>query len=335
MNILLRSLLFLTLLVPGPWAQDGRAAPEPTPEALDAPAPDAPGERSPGDDGHAGHRHDVDLDAERTPLEQFRFDNDYVRGVSWFRVELADSLITGTTRRISFDKYAVMEALLTHPGGSGTEAAPIPYESGAVFIAESLDKGGKVIFTAVMRIDTELGNEFFAFDAEGQTAETFTYHVTGADGEAVKRTGAVPESCVACHTGEDYFQPMMSYPYEPEDRALLIDERWRNIEFSERFMEAYHRGGDVFGPYAAIFMGQLKADKNDGLVQEHDAWFLETLALRYFADFDMEPPEFLENPFGDGEGGPPGGEDGHGGSEHDGEHDGEHDHEDEDGGSRR
>ncbi len=239
-----------------------------------------------------------------TDVERFRFANDYYDEAGWFTLEVSRSVVTETRRRIYVDKGAVTQALLEHRGGEGKEAAPMLYEQGTLFVAESLNEDGTVRDTEVLRVTEEGPPEFLLFDGEGRRSDTFAQPNDPPGGP---RPGNVPQVCIGCHVADNFFDPMMSFPTEPQERVIEIDARYRNLEIVTQFLEGYHRGRHLFGPYGAIWLSTIKADLDDGTLPRWDRYYADMLSLRYsevlgippFMDI-METMDGDEVPGGDG-----------------------------------
>jgi hypothetical protein len=74
---------------------------------------------------------------------------------------------------------------------------------------------------------------------------------------------------------------MMSFPSEPAERKVAIDARYRNPSIILRFLEGYHRGENLFGPYGSIWLSKLQADRRLGRLARHDLPYFEALQERY------------------------------------------------------
>jgi hypothetical protein len=214
-----------------------------------------------------------------TPLEAFRREHPYGDAKRWFTLEVTRSAVTETARRIRFEKEAVTRALVAHKGGGGFNAAPMAYEPGTVFVAESLDPDGKVRDTEVLVVGPAGGRpSFLLFGADGQALDTFAQPNDPPSGP---RKGNVPAVCLGCHEGTSFFDPMMSFPREPLARRLIVDSRCRDDVLVSHFLEGYHRGGRLFGPYGAMWLGKIRSDARDGFVLDEDRTHYERLKERY------------------------------------------------------
>ncbi|MGH7162878.1 MAG: hypothetical protein ACREID_05285, partial [Planctomycetota bacterium] len=187
---------------------------------------------------------------EKSDLDRLREATRYDDAKRWFALEVSRSVVTETRRRIRFDKEAVTRALLAHRGGREWDAAPMEYEDGTTFVAESLDARGEVIDTEVLRIRKEKPPEFLLFGRDGRRGDTFAQPNDPPGGPS---PGNVPRVCLGCHLGEGYFDPMMSFPKEPEERRVVLDDTSlavkRVLRGTDREeTEAFHgfRGGDPF-----------------------------------------------------------------------------------------
>jgi hypothetical protein len=178
-----------------------------------------------------------------TELEAFARPLGWPEDEAWVPLLLTQSQVTGSRRRLWFHKDAVTAGLLDHAGGSGFEAAPVIYPRGTVFFAEQLDQDGSAFDTEVL------------VTREGETPEFLLFDRDGARSHA-----EVPAACIDCHTGDAFFQPMMSFPTEPRAQRLEVDDTWRNVAITRHFLEAYHRGEGTFTPYAALWLSKLRAD---------------------------------------------------------------------------
>jgi hypothetical protein len=230
------------------------AAPEPREEARPpaAPIPAAAPAPTPGPG------------AARTELEAFARPHDWPDGEAWIAVGLPQSQVTGSARRLWFHKDAVTAALVAHAGGFGFDAAPLVYPPGTVFFAEQLGADGAPFDTEVLVTRDGETPDFLLFDAAG-----------------ARERAEVPSSCIACHAGDGFFQPMMSFPNEPPAQRLALGDEWRDVDIARRFLEGYHRGDRVFGPYASMWFSKLRADARAGALSEADRARLERLRARY------------------------------------------------------
>ena len=185
-------------------------------------------------------------------------------GEAWVPVPVTRSEASGSERRLWFHKDAVTAALLAHEGGRGFDARPLRYPQGSVFIAEELDASGEVREVQVL---------------ETRAGRVPRFELYGADG-AAQAVGALA-ACADCHAGDRYYQPMISFPNEPRDYRVDLDERWRDVEAVKRFLEGYHRGESLFGPYGAMWMAKLRADADRGALSSADRERYERLLGRY------------------------------------------------------
>ncbi|MHC4933507.1 MAG: serine/threonine-protein kinase [Planctomycetota bacterium] len=208
-------------------------------------------------------------------LDGFRDHLGYQDPKRWFSVVLRRSLITGQRKRIYFNKRWVTTALLNHEGGEEWTAAPMNYPPGTAFVAEEIDAKGKIVSTECLRIREERPPEFFLFDSGGKLMDTFTRK------QGVPRHLVVPRNCFSCHTGNRYYDPMQSFPEEPQHFKVELDERYRDLKIVVKFYEGYHRGSRVFGPYGAIWMGKLKGDAKAGQLAEEDRPYYAALKKKY------------------------------------------------------
>jgi len=205
-------------------------------------------------------------------LSEFRGQVDYLDRRQWHSFEVHHSSITDTKRRIYFNKRRVTDALLRHKGGREWTAAPLEYEANTVFVAETLNANGDVADTHALRIRSDLPAEFLIFGGDGRYAK-----------KTEKGLGS-RQSCISCHTNtgeQSYHDPMMSYPKEPQPMRLLIDDEARDMGAVVHFLEAYHRGGRVFGPYGAIWIGKLRADARNGRISDADRPYYRRLKEKY------------------------------------------------------
>jgi hypothetical protein len=198
--------------------------------------------------------------SETDDLAAFRRAHPFDDASRWVSLEVSRSTVTEMRRRIHFEKEAVTRALLAHEGGRGDDAARMRYPDGTVFVAESLADDGSVRDTEVLRVRPETGAMFLLFDRDGKRTFTFARPTDGAAGPT---PGNVPAVCVNCHIGSELFEPMLSFPAEPPDRRLLVDETYRNAEIVARFQESRHRGDALFGPYGALWLSRLAAAGGD------------------------------------------------------------------------
>jgi hypothetical protein len=222
--------------------------------------------------------------APATALEEFRRKHPYDDAKKWFTLEVTRSAVTETPRRIRFEKEAVTRALVAHVGGGGFNAAPMVYEPGTVFVAESLGHDGKVLETEVLVVGPPGGRpSFLLFGPDGGVLDTFRQPNDPPSGP---RKGNVPAVCLGCHEGSAYFEPMMSFPTEPFHRRVDIDPRCRNEVLVTHFLEGYHRGSRLFGPYGAMWLAKIRADARDGFLFEEDRTHFERLREKYPALFE-------------------------------------------------
>ena len=69
-----------------------------------------------------------------------------------------------------------------------------------------------------------------------------------------------------------------------------IDERYRRPEIVERFLESFHRGSSLFGPYGALLLSAYQADAEDGRLDEADVESYYRLRERYPEILTLELP---------------------------------------------
>lgn len=207
-------------------------------------------------------------------LREIGFD----KNEEWESLEVSKSLVTETRRKIYFSKEAVTQALLEHGGGEGFQSKPMNYPDRTVFIAESLQPDGTRIDTEVLITRREGPPEFLLFDAKGEESKTFHQPGDPPDGPP---PGNVPRVCMGCHLGTGYFDPMMSFPTEPKERRVEIDPRFRDVALIKKFLEGYHRGSHLFGPYGSIWLAKLKADSRDGKLSAQDRPYFDLLRKKY------------------------------------------------------
>ncbi len=196
----------------------------------------------------------------------------------WMTVMLTDSIVTDGPRRIYFEKEPVTRALLAHGGGVGYDAAPMAYPDGTVFVAERYSRDGVLEDFEVMRLRSGDAPEFLLFDAEGEPLDTFHQPNDPPEGPP---PGNVPESCLGCHLGTNYFDPMMSFPSEPEERRIEIDARHRNAPIALRFLEGFHRGENLFGSYGTFLLSSYFADARDATLPAADRGHYDALRARF------------------------------------------------------
>ncbi len=92
----------------------------------------------------------------------------------------------------------------------------------------------------------------------------------------------VPQACARCHLDRQYLSPPMAdFPLERTVRRVELNPRYRSQRIVLRFREYYHRGGDVFGPYGAIWLTKLREDQRAGTLTEEDAAALAALKYVY------------------------------------------------------
>ena len=199
-----------------------------------------------------------------TDLETFARPLGWPHDESWVALGIEHSQVTQSARRIWFDKDAVTTALLEHAGGTGFDAAPLIFPPGTVFVAEQLEADGRPFDTEVLITREGSTPDFLLFDREG-----------------ARSRAEVPGSCIACHEGDAFFQPMMSFPREPAANSVALDDSWRDVELARRFLEAYQRSDHVFGPYATMWLSKLRAEHQSGTLSAPDRERFETLRERY------------------------------------------------------
>jgi hypothetical protein len=204
-----------------------------------------------------------------TALASFADPLEWPAGEAWVPVPLTHSDVTGGPQRLWFHKDTVTAALLAHPGGAGFRAAPLSYPAGSVFFAEDLGRNGATRAVKVLVTRSSTAPDFLLFDGDGARSRELT------------GLGHVPGACLACHTGDRFFQPMMSFPSEPAEHRVDLDERWRDVEIAKRFLEGYHRADGLFGPYGAIWLARVKSGARDGSLSPADRRRHELLRARY------------------------------------------------------
>ena len=79
----------------------------------------------------------------------------------------------------------------------------------------------------------------------------------------------------------NYYHPMQSFPKEPDDWRIALPKRYRDTKIILHFLEAYHRGSRVFGPYGSIWLAKLKADASEDLLAPEDRSHWERLRAKY------------------------------------------------------
>ncbi len=200
----------------------------------------------------------------RTDLEAFARPLEWPGREAWTALLVTHSRVTRSPRRLWFDKDAVTAALLDHAGGAGFDAAPLVFPPGTVFFAEQLDPDGETLDTEVL------------VTRDGETPTFLLFDHGGARSRA-----EVPAACIACHQGDGFFQPMMSFPNEPRDCRLDLDQTWRDVAIARHFLEGYHRGDHVFGPYASMWLSKLRADARGELLTDRDRERFEELRPHY------------------------------------------------------
>jgi hypothetical protein len=148
------------------------------------------------------------------------------------------------------------------------------YADKTVFVAESFDREGKLFRTEAIRIRWPAERtEFFVFDEEGNRTNTFR-----------KNREMAPRVCRSCHLPEGsrgYFPPMMNFPSEGEDSRLEIEDRYRNAGIVLTFLEGFHCGSNLFGPYGAIWLSKLRADAKDDRLSGVDRGHYHRLREKY------------------------------------------------------
>lgn len=231
------------------------------------------------------------VEGKPTDLERFRKQHDYRDRESWMWMDVFPSVVTETRRRIYFNKDSVTRGLMRHArqhedGRSGFEADAVPYPEGSVFVAESLDENGEPLDTEVLIVREEGPPEFRLFDRAGSRTDTFSRPDDGPEGP---EAGNVPQVCLACHTSDRSFEPMSAYPAEPEERILVLDPRYRNVEIATHFLESYHQGNHVFGPYASIWLSKIQADLEEADVKDADREYLKKLR-KFYRDYLQRGP---------------------------------------------
>ena len=195
----------------------------------------------------------------------------------WCQLEVKQSLVTGTRRRIHFDKDAAVQALLNWRGGSGATAALMPWPVGTIFVAESLDAEGHALDTEVLLVRSGTP-DFRLFDEAGNESHTFRQP---GDSPGGPRQRNVPVVCAGCHNGTGFFPPMTNFPTEPAVHEMTVSEGARDILVINKFLEGFHRSGGTFGPYASILLGQLRAGMAAGRLTAADKARAAALQPRY------------------------------------------------------
>src|SRR5262245_19296898 len=200
--------------------------------------------------------------APKTELDRFRAATGFRDPRRWFSFDVDKSVVTESLRRIYFEKERVTLALLAHRGGGeGQQAAPMRYPDGTTFVAERLAPSGAVLDTEVLVTRASGKPDFLLFSWEGSRLDTFAQPNDPPGGPA---PGNVPRVCESCHLGESFFDPMQSFPNDPPERRVAIDPRYRDPKIVLRFLEGFHRGDALFGPYGSIWLSKLRADARDG-----------------------------------------------------------------------
>ena len=62
---------------------------------------------------------------------------------------------------------------------------------------------------------------------------------------------------------------------------IALPNHMRDYKIVVKFLEGYHRGGRVFGPYGAIWMTKLKSDAKNKRLSEVDRKHFERLRKKY------------------------------------------------------
>ena len=195
-------------------------------------------------------------------------------------VDVSTSAMTEQRQRIYAEKAALVGALLAHEGKPGFLAEPLRFADGTTFVAESLNEDGDVVGTQMTVLRRGRDPQFLAFDAHGALQPRFGSFRFPGGGAPI----TLPAVCVQCHTSQDYYEPMMSFPEETGFRRAIVDESYRDLAIVQHFLEGYHRaGGPVRGPYASMYMSWLKSGARAGTLSESDRDAYEAL-LRCYPD---------------------------------------------------
>jgi len=209
-------------------------------------------------------------------LDLFEGELNYHDESAWFSFEISRSVVTGSRRRFYLPKAAVTLALITHRGGKEWEAAPMEYGTGTMFVAEDIDvRDGAVTATEMIRIRYGQPPQFWLFDDRGMQVNRIQ-RLNGNPGVTL-----APATCIECHTGTGYYDPMQSFPKEPENHKIDLGDRFRDLPIVLKFLEGYHRGGRVFGPYGAIWMCKLKSDARNKRLTDVDREHYNRLRDKY------------------------------------------------------
>jgi len=194
----------------------------------------------------------------------------------YFSVGVTFSVMSELPQRIYVGKEAVTRALLDWPAGEKHEEwkePPLSYVPGTTFVTETLNQAGDVIRTSVLRVRGDREPEFLQFDQDGRLDQTF---------REAPNLSLVPQACARCHLDRQYLSPPMAdFPLERTVRRVELNPRYRSQRIVLRFREYYHRGGDVFGPYGAIWLTKLREDQRAGTLTEEDAAALAALKYVY------------------------------------------------------
>lgn len=191
---------------------------------------------------------------------------------SWRSVELDRSVVTGTRRRLWYEKEAVTRALEAYERPRNGAGPPIAYPPGAVFVAESIDGDGAVTERAVIHFDGEARAGYLVYDARGFPAAALTRE---------HGLAAAPASCVGCHESIDSFHPMMSYPAEPRGLELDVPAHLRDMRLTLALLEGRRRGSPVVGIYGTLWLSHLAWADRNGMLLDVDASHLARLRERY------------------------------------------------------
>jgi len=184
----------------------------------------------------------------------------------WMTCTVTNSLISNLDREIFFDRQAAYEALLSHrKDTSQPDERPMNWPPGTLFVSRFLNDAGVFQDTEVLQVQQSGSPEFFLFDEQGNSQDTFLQPDDPPGGPI---PGNVPSVCVACHTGDGFFSPMMEFPTELSAHRVRVEDGARNLELTKLFLEGFHRGKDVFGPYATMYLAKLQSDAQAGLLDE-------------------------------------------------------------------
>lgn len=189
---------------------------------------------------------------------------------AWMSVEVAQSTVTGTKRRLWFEKEAATRALENHERPRNGVGEKMPWPKGSVFIAETIDRDGDVSERAIIAIDDGGAGRYAVFGADGSPAN----ELGRGPGHPAARLSS---SCRACHAGDKTFHPMMSYPSEPVDVRLELPEGRRDVRLALVLNEGRRRGSRIIGVYGTLWLSHLAWSARNGTLLERDAAWLERL----------------------------------------------------------